>query len=283
MSAEADALAVVNQLRELASDPLNRRAIVEDKGCLPGLILFLDDSNPQVVYSALQALRYLAECRANREKMMGEFGMLLSLQSLIERTTTPGETRLLASEVCELLRKVGADEEEEERDGEKDGETASCRRKAQFFLGSSNKRAKTVILHIDGLDDSDRRSLCEEALLRIRGVISFTFQMAVKRCIVRIRSDLTAETLGSAIASTKVLKAQQVVKAENGDEVLIPFHEEGEGEENVAVCMNMPEYLSEDDSPSVEKEKVLSRVGSASEGSGWLASAANFLSRSFYW
>lgn len=38
-----------------------------------------------------------------------------------------------------------------------------------------------------------RRSLCEEALLKIRGVISFTFQMAVKRCVVRIRSDLKAE------------------------------------------------------------------------------------------
>ncbi|XP_036418322.1 armadillo repeat-containing protein 1-like [Colossoma macropomum] len=283
MSAEPDALAVVNQLRELAADPLNRRAIAEDQGCLPGLILFLDNSNPQVVYTALQALRYLAECRANREKMRGEFGMLLSLQNVVEKTATLGETRLLASEVYELLRNVGADGGEEERDGEKDEEMASCRRKAQFFLGSSNKRAKTVILHIDGLDDSERRSLCEDALLRIRGVISFTFQMAVKRCIVRIRSDLTAETLASAIASTQVLKAQQVVKGENGDEVLIPFHEEGEGEESVSVCMNLPEYLSEDDSPSVEKEKVLSRVGSASEGSGWLASAANFLSRSFYW
>lgn len=53
MSAEMDALTVVNQLRDLAADPLNRRAIVEDQGCLPGLILFLDHSNPQVVYSAL--------------------------------------------------------------------------------------------------------------------------------------------------------------------------------------------------------------------------------------
>lgn len=30
-------------------------------------------------------------------------------------------------------------------------------------------------------------------MLKIRGVISFTFQMAVKRCVVRIRSDLKAE------------------------------------------------------------------------------------------
>ncbi|KAK1790624.1 hypothetical protein P4O66_014505, partial [Electrophorus voltai] len=303
MSVEPDALAVVNQLRELAADPLNRRAIAEDQGCLPGLILFLDHSNPQVVYSALQALRYLAECRASREKMREEFGMLLSLQNVSEKTTTPGEMRMLASEVYELLKSMGADKGEEDRDMEREGETPTCRHKAQFFLGSSNKRAKTVVLHIDGLDDSEHRSLCEEALLKIRGVISFTFQMAVKRCIVRIRSDLTAEvsqcsveqmcnriisgavvaTLGRAIASTKVLKVQQVVKGENGDEVLIPFQEEQEGEESLAVCMNLPEYLSEDDSPSIEKEKVLSRVGSASEGSGWLASAANFISRSFYW
>lgn len=53
MSADPDALAVVNQLRDLAADPMNRRAIVQDQGCLPGLILFLDHANPQVVYSAL--------------------------------------------------------------------------------------------------------------------------------------------------------------------------------------------------------------------------------------
>lgn len=53
MSAELDALTVVNQLKDLAADPLNRRAIVEDQGCLPGLILFLDHPNPQIVYSAL--------------------------------------------------------------------------------------------------------------------------------------------------------------------------------------------------------------------------------------
>lgn len=62
MSAEPDALAVVNQLRDLASDPMNRRAIVQDQGCLPGLILFLDHPNPQVVYSAL-LVSYTNQCR----------------------------------------------------------------------------------------------------------------------------------------------------------------------------------------------------------------------------
>ncbi|MBN3324826.1 ARMC1 protein, partial [Atractosteus spatula] len=270
MSLEPDALAVVNQLRELAADPLNRRAIVQDQGCLPGLILFLDHPNPQVVYSALLAVRYLAECRANREKMKGELGMMLSLQNVMQKTTTPGETKLLASEIYEILQSSSSAEADQA-----EGAT-SCRRKAQFFLGTTNKRAKTVVLHIDGLDDASRRNLCEEALLKIRGVISFTFQMAVKRCIVRIRSDLKAEALGSAIASTKVMKAQQVVKSEEGDEVMIPFQEDApvEVEQNT----ELPEYLPEEESPSQEQDKAVSRVGSKQDGSGWLNTAANFLS-----
>ncbi|KAI3374917.1 hypothetical protein L3Q82_021053 [Scortum barcoo] len=257
MSAEPDALAVVNQLRDLAADPMNRRAIVQDQGCLPGLILFLDHPNPQVVYSALLAIRYLAECRANSEKLKGELGMMLSLQNVVQKSTTPGETKLLASEIYELLQASSS------ADSEPAEEPVSSRRKAQFFLGSSNKRAKTVILHIDGLDDSSRRSLCEEALLKIRGVISFTFQMAVKRCIVRIRSDLKAEALATAIASTQVMTAQQVVKGENGDEVLIPLAQDGsvEVEQNV----DLPDYLPEDESPSQEPDKAVSRVGSGQE------------------
>ena len=65
------------------------------------------------------------------------------------RATSPGETKLLASEVYEILQAAGKEEAEQA-----EAAAASCRRKAQFFLGSTNKRAKTVVLHIDGLDDS---------------------------------------------------------------------------------------------------------------------------------
>ncbi|KAM6948444.1 armadillo repeat-containing protein 1-like [Aplochiton taeniatus] len=275
MSGEPDALAVVNQLRDLAADPMNRQAIVQDQGCLPGLILFLDHPNPQVVYSALLAVRYLTECRANREKMKGELGMMLSLQNVMQKATTPGETKLLSSEIYKLLQASSSE------DSEQAEEAATSRRKAQFFLGVTNKRAKTVVFHIDGLDDSSRRNLCEEALLKIRGVISFTFQMAVKRCIIRIRTDLKAETLASAIASTKVMKAQQVVKGEDGNEVIIPFPEDG----SIAVEQNviLPDYLPEEESLSQEPDKAVTRIGTGQDGAGWLGSAANFLSRSFYW
>ncbi|MBN3309678.1 ARMC1 protein, partial [Amia calva] len=286
MSVEPDALAVVNQLRDLAADPLNRRAIVQDQGCLPGLILFLDHPNPQVVYSALLAVRYLAECRANREKMKSELGMMLSLQNVMQkdvryddiyriisyyaisfisqcrkfhslrqyfsslgRTTTPGETKLLASEIYEILQSSSSAE------GGQAEEATSCRRKAQFFLGTTNKRAKTVVLHIDGLDDA-------VTIDRLSTFSSFC-------------------ALGTAIASTKVMKAQQVVKSEDGDEVMIPFQEDAPVE--VEQITDLPDYLPEEESPSKEQDKAVSRVGSKTDGSGWLNTAANFLSRSFYW
>lgn len=55
---------------------------------------------------------------------------------------------MLASEIYEILQAAGNEEAERA-----EGEASSCKRKAHFFLGSSNKRAKTVVLHIDGLDD----------------------------------------------------------------------------------------------------------------------------------
>lgn len=64
------------------------------------------------------------------------------------RSTSPGETKLLASEIYEILQNSSSGEAEEA------GAGASCRKKAQFFLGGTNKRAKTVVLQIDGLDDS---------------------------------------------------------------------------------------------------------------------------------
>lgn len=49
-----DALSVVSQLRDLASEPQNREVIVQDQGCLPGLVLFLDHQNPDVLFATLQ-------------------------------------------------------------------------------------------------------------------------------------------------------------------------------------------------------------------------------------
>lgn len=54
-----DAMSVVTQLRDLASEPQNRVAIAKDEGCLPGLVLFLDHKDPEVVFATLQVVPFV--------------------------------------------------------------------------------------------------------------------------------------------------------------------------------------------------------------------------------
>lgn len=62
---------------------------------------------------------------------------------------------------------------------------------------------------------------------------------------------------------------------------VVPFQEDSavEVEENT----DIPDYLPEEESPSQEQDKAVTRVGSITDGMGWLSTAANFLTRSFYW
>lgn len=60
-------------------------------------------------------------------------------------------------------------------------------------------------------------------------------------------------------------------------QVIIPFPEDG----SVAVEQNVD--LPEEESPSQEPDKAVTCVGTGQDGAGWLGTAANFLSRSFYW
>ncbi|XP_049613615.1 armadillo repeat containing 1, like [Syngnathus scovelli] len=269
-----DALSVVSQLRDLASEPQNRAAIVQDQGCLPGLVLFLDHQSPQVLLATLQTLRYVAELSPNIPTMKNELGMMVSLENLTTRDELSDDIRELAKEVYGIL---SAPPLPAHRTPERER-----RKKSQFFLNSSNKKAKCVTLHIQGLDSADQRGLCEEALLKVRGVISFTFQMTSKRCTVRIRSDLPTENLASAIAATKVLTAQQVVKNEAGDEVFIPLSTSGAAA--APRDSALPDYLPEDEEEKPEEERAVSRAAAKDDASGsWLNAAAGFLSRTFYW
>ncbi|XP_037541333.1 armadillo repeat containing 1, like [Nematolebias whitei] len=269
-----DALSVVCQLRDLASEPQNRQVIVEDQGCLPGLVLFLDHKNPEVLFSTLQTLRYLAELPRNIPIMKNELGMMVSLENLFGRDGQSVDITALAKEVYDIL---SAPNNPAPRTPER-----QRRKKSQFFINSSNKKAKSVTLHIHGLDSTNQRSLCEEALLKVKGVISFTFQMASKRCTVRIRSDLPTESLGTAIAATKVLSAQQVVKNEAGEEVYIPLISSGAQVQQNSV---LPDYLPEDEeNPQREVDRAISRTAAKEDTNGsWLNTAASFLTKTFYW
>jgi armadillo repeat-containing protein 1 len=64
------AKAIVTKLRTLAADPANRPYIVKgDQGCLPGLVVFLEDTDQDVVFLALEVIYFLSLETTNRELM----------------------------------------------------------------------------------------------------------------------------------------------------------------------------------------------------------------------
>ncbi|XP_078317419.1 armadillo repeat-containing protein 1-like [Crassostrea virginica] len=118
-------------------------------------------------------------------------------------------------------------------------------------------------------------------ILQVKGVISVTFDMIKKRCFLRVKPDMKPETIAHAVAKSMTMTAQQVVKDEYGAETLVPFgaNPQDIDKENTT----LPDYLPEDpDSPKADSRSV-ARVKKDDKKSGWLSSAASFLTNSFYW
>jgi hypothetical protein len=54
---------------------------------------------------------------------------------------------------------------------------------------------------------------------QVRGVVSFTFNMPKRRCMVRVTQVVSAKMLCDAIETSKTLTAEQIAKNKAGEEV----------------------------------------------------------------
>ncbi|XP_065176735.1 armadillo repeat-containing protein 1-like [Sycon ciliatum] len=147
-----------------------------------------------------------------------------------------------------------------------------------FFVAGATNNAQTIHLHIDGLKDESGQKLIEEELVRVKGVISFTFNIPRQRCTVRCKGNVHPSRLCRAISDIDDMEAQQVVKKETGEEMLMSFVSVTEAFEP---SPRMPDYLPEED-PTIPDNAVL-RHGEDANGEGWLSSAARFIAQSLYW
>lgn len=277
-----DALAVVKHLNSLALKPENRETIVKDQGCLPGLVLFLDNSDRDVVVLVLKTLQLLAEHAPNRKVMRQEVGMLESLKSLMQGQRFSGvpEIKRRSTLLYNQLHLTPARTANQQR------VHTVAPTSQKFFVGASNKKAKLIILKINGLHDDATKKICEEHLLKIRGVVSFTFNMPKCRCMVRVTQAVSAEALCNAIEKSKTLTAEQIVRNSAGEEVVLSFGRSPSvpGEEKAqADDTDYPDYLPEED-PVETSKMAVARPGDKDSGSGgWFSGVSSFISNSLYW
>lgn len=113
--------------------------------------------------------------------------------------------------------------------------------------------------------------------------MSFTFDMKKARVIVRAKMDVAPEKLCAAIDQIKTMRATQVVRDANGQEVELSFGAAPAG----ARQRQPPAYLDEDDEENEDAtltKQALARVGEASSKvGGWINSVSGYLSKSLYW
>lgn len=303
-----DVRGIVTHLRDLASDPRNRATIVRDQGCLPGLVLFLDNPDADVVETALETLLFLASCDDNKGIMTEELGLLVSIKDIAASTTASSFMQDIAKAIMDCLQPAPRVPEEGPAENVESSSSAKSANNDEentpgtpahgsFFIGNMNKTARTVTLQVNGMDSLANRKMIEEKLLGVKGVVSFTFDMEMTRVIIRARMAVTAEMLCKCIASTKVMEASQIVRNNAGEEVVLSFgntktqptlhDKENGGATTGAATPKKSIYLDDedDDTPIAPvHDKALAPFGQVSKKvSGWLTGAAGYLSKSLYW
>jgi len=156
------ALEVVTQLLQLSKDPENRPFIVSNEGTLPGLVMFLENDNDDIVKSAVETLHNLALCEPNKDLMIREPGLIAGLHKL-----NPSNIPLLSTTLLAL-------------DPPRTPTQPSEAEKAALRLSA----AKTHTFYIKGMNNFTKHKV-EETLVSVKGVVSFLIDVHTHKAVVR--------------------------------------------------------------------------------------------------
>ncbi|KAK3091649.1 hypothetical protein FSP39_021555 [Pinctada imbricata] len=268
----------IEAMKLMALDPKKRKILIKDAACIGGLIMVLSNPSPKIVTLSLETLILLADTSERRTVLQGFMGMLDQLEAILNRSACDQSVKNLADKLYTMLT-------------ESDLQTPlkdTCNTNHRSRKSSTNKnkslqggRTKHIVLQIRGLIDKTDRDVVMRLILQVKGVISVTVDLNKKRCQLRTKPDVKPETLVQSVAKSMTMTAQQVVKDENGEEVLLSF---GNPKDMDKENTTLPDYLPDDmDSPKGDSKSVARNKKDDKKGSGWLSTAANFISSSFYW
>jgi len=156
-----DQKAVALQLRKLASDPDNQTYIVREKGCMKGLLSFLDSPNPEVVMLSLQALQFLASHPSNPELLSKEPGLVAKLVNFVDSENETIKTT--ASSTLDYLHSAvnGKDDE--------------AKKTPMIVAPPVHGYLCTVPLRIVEARTDMQTIRIQKALITVKGVVSVTF------------------------------------------------------------------------------------------------------------
>lgn len=285
---DAQALKVATSLRELARVPRHRNTMAKDQGSLPGLVFFLEHRTPEVVEIALEALQLLSMETKNHPIMYSELGLVISLKAVMAREEASPVAKKIAKEIMLTLSPTRTTDAYRKPLGTTTNKSRGTpvqvvKKHAGFFRsGSATKmQSRMTVLEVQGLHSAYARRQVEDALLTVKGSISFTFDLQRERVNIRARKDVGPERFCKAIyEKDEQLIPRQVVKNQYGEDSLVDYL--GLSTDASAA----PDYLDDedDDDFTVEnpKEAIVTEAMAAGAG-GWFGNIAGFVKSNLYW
>jgi len=290
-------LSIAKELRRLAETPAHRDYLLRND--VNSILIFVDpdEHHVEVVTEAIKALQCLAEeankSKDSRQQMRGTLGLMDMMKTIETREGYSIECKASSMEIQRLLSEpkesipFQATAAAYNSPGGVLNRTGlrppTASKESVRFLGG-NKKAKIITLQIKGLEDQERRQLCIDHLVKVKGVISLTFNMSLQRCTVRARAELSPEALGIAVYDTKVMEASHVMKDEDGNETILPMS--GKNHDDSIDDGKLPDYLDEDvESPS-KSEFAVARPNSVQGGgfgASWFGNIVNAVNKNLYW
>jgi len=100
----AQAKTAVQQLKTLASEPENVEYIINDETCFNGLVRFLESSDSEIVFSALEVLNSLSSDPKNRKDMVKHIDLMANLKKLMIDFNATSNMKKMASNIYASLQ-----------------------------------------------------------------------------------------------------------------------------------------------------------------------------------
>ncbi|CAH8612490.1 unnamed protein product [Schistosoma rodhaini] len=186
---------VLEEVKKLAGDDSKYVALINDKTTLQGLVLLLSNKNNTVISSVLETLKIISGRPGGNDALQSLLGLNEQLNELIKSTKSGGSVaaQSISRSAEELLALLNSSN----RQGPP--------RPIKTNLEKSHRtlRPKNVVLQLRGITDEDDIEIVCAKLLKIRGVVSITFQLQKHRVIVCTVPSLDPECLIHAVSSVK--------------------------------------------------------------------------------
>ncbi|XP_018652662.1 hypothetical protein Smp_069760 [Schistosoma mansoni] len=185
----------LEEVKKLAEDDSKYVALINDKTTLHGLVLLLSNKNNTIVSSVLETLKIISGRPGGNDTLQSLLGLNEQLNELIKSTESGGSVaaQSISRSAEELLALLNCSN----RQGPPRPIKTNPEKSHRTF------RPKNVVLQLRGITDEDDIEIVCAKLLKIRGVVSITFQFQKHRVIVCTVPSLDPECLIHAVSSVK--------------------------------------------------------------------------------